>query len=78
MKLFGPIFALYVDPGSGSMVLQLLLGGFSGLYVIFRLFKEKILRMLGLGNQEADGGRLSVPQPIPAPAEEKKSVRHIA
>ena len=30
------------------MVLQLLLGGVSGVYVIFRLFNQKILRMLGI------------------------------
>ena len=41
----------YVDPGSGSMILQLLLGGVSGIYVIFRLFKQKILRMLGIRSE---------------------------
>ncbi len=35
------------------MVLQLLLGGVSGVYVIFRLFKQKILRMLGVRNESA-------------------------
>lgn len=43
--------AFYVDPGSGSMILQLLLGGVSGIYVIFRLFKQKILRMLGIHSE---------------------------
>lgn len=45
--------ALYVDPGSGSMVLQLLLGGVSGLYVIFRMFKQKILGVFGIRTEEA-------------------------
>lgn len=40
--------AMYVDPGSGSMMLQLLLGGVSGIYVIFRLFKQKILGLFGI------------------------------
>lgn len=40
--------AVYVDPGSGSMMLQLLLGGVSGIYVIFRLFKQKILGLFGI------------------------------
>ena len=40
--------AFYVDPGSGSMILQLLLGGVSGVYVIFRFFKQKILRIFGV------------------------------
>ncbi len=39
---------MYVDPGSGSMVLQILLGGVSGIYVIFRLFKQRILGFFGI------------------------------
>lgn len=50
---FLPSMALYVDPGSGSMVLQLLLGGVSGLYVIFRMFKQKILGVFGIRTEEA-------------------------
>ena len=42
------LLALYVDPGSGSMMLQLLLGGVSGIYVIFRMFKQKILGVFGV------------------------------
>jgi len=47
--------AVYVDPGSGSMMLQLLLGGVSGIYVIFRMFKQKILGFFGIhsGQPEA-------------------------
>ena len=45
---FLPLTAVYVDPGSGSMVLQLLLGGVSGVYVFFRLFKQKILGLFGI------------------------------
>jgi hypothetical protein len=49
---FLPSPAFYVDPGSGSMVLQLLLGGVSGIYVIFRIFKEKILGFFGIRVEE--------------------------
>ena len=35
------------------MVLQLLLGGVSGLYVIFRMFKQKILGVFGIRTGEA-------------------------
>lgn len=49
---FLPSLAFYVDPGSGSMVLQLLLGGVSGLYVIFRIFKQKILGVFGLHTEQ--------------------------
>jgi len=45
---FFPSLALYIDPGSGSMVMQLLLGGVSGIYVIFRIFKQKILGWFGI------------------------------
>jgi hypothetical protein len=45
--------AFYVDPGSGSMILQLLLGGVSGVYVIFRLFKQKIFRIFGMRTESA-------------------------
>jgi hypothetical protein len=55
------VLALYVDPGSGSMMLQLLLGGVSGVYVIFRMFKQKILGWFGV-QPEAD----TVAGPMPA------------
>lgn len=45
---FLPFVAVYVDPGSGSMLLQLLLGGVSGIYVIFRMFKQRILAFFGI------------------------------
>ena len=46
----GPV-AAYLDPGSGSMLIQLLLGGVAGLVVIVRLFWHRILDMLGLGGR---------------------------
>jgi hypothetical protein len=46
--------ALYVDPGSGSMMLQLLLGGVSGIYVIFRIFKQKILGLFGIHAEQPE------------------------
>ncbi len=38
----------YVDPGAGSMLLQLLLGGAAGLYALLKIFKQRILRLFGL------------------------------
>ena len=38
----------YADPGAGSLLLQLLVGGAAGLFVAFRLFREKILRLFGI------------------------------
>ena len=42
----------YVDPGAGSMLLQLLLGGAAGAFVFFRLFRQRLYRLLGFGKQE--------------------------
>ncbi len=44
----------YVDPGAGSMLLQLLLGGAAGLFVLFRLFKDKLRGFLGLRRSHDD------------------------
>ena len=61
---FVSFVAFYVDPGSGSMILQLLLGGVSGLYVIFRLFKQKILRMLGIETEPAPTAVSPLAEPV--------------
>ena len=59
-----PLLALYVDPGSGSMVLQLLLGGVSGLYVIFRLFKQRILSMFGIKTEPLPAAEHLAAEPL--------------
>jgi len=38
----------YIDPNSGSLILQVILGGVAGLAVIARLYWHKLLGMLGL------------------------------
>lgn len=42
----------YLDPGSGSMLLQLVLGGFAALGVIVKLYWYRIKNALGLGNKK--------------------------
>ena len=42
-----PAFA-YLDPGTGSMMLQVLLAGLAGLLVVLRLYWKKIKAFLGL------------------------------
>ncbi|MCZ6489964.1 MAG: hypothetical protein O7A06_05480 [Acidobacteria bacterium] len=42
----------YIDPGAGSLLLQLLLGGVAGAFVFFRLFKQKLFSLLGLGKDD--------------------------
>ncbi len=39
----------YLDPASGSMILQLILGGVAGLAVVVKLFWHKILGLFGVG-----------------------------
>jgi hypothetical protein len=41
----------YVDPGSGSMLLQLLLGGVAGLVVIAKLYWHRLLRFFRVGGR---------------------------
>jgi hypothetical protein len=33
----------YIDPGAGSMLLQILIGGFAGVFVVGRLFWKSIV-----------------------------------
>ena len=44
----GPVFA-YLDPGTGSMLLQVLLGGFVALGVAITMYWYKIRAAFGLG-----------------------------
>jgi hypothetical protein len=42
----------YLDPASGSLLLQLVLGGVAGLALVLKLFWHRILRLLGLKKPE--------------------------
>jgi hypothetical protein len=42
-----PAFA-YLDPGSGSMLLQVLLGGVAGIAVIAKLYWGRLLSLFGI------------------------------
>jgi hypothetical protein len=48
-----PAYA-YVDPGSGGMLIQLLLGGVAGLAVIVRLYWQRLLALIGLRKAEPE------------------------
>ena len=54
LLLANPLAAhAYIDPGTGeSMLLQLLQGGVAGAFVFFRLYKQKIFSLLGLGRDD--------------------------
>jgi hypothetical protein len=47
----------YLDPGTGSMILQVLLGGIAGMAVAIKLYWHKFLSLSGMGRQVA-GGRV--------------------
>ena len=57
--LVTPAFA-YIDPGSGGMMMQLLLGGFAGVVVLLRLYWQRFTTFIGLrktGSGTSDGVR---------------------
>ena len=58
----------YLDPGTGSMFLQLLLGGVAGLAVLLKLYWQRLLSFFGFGHQESDSAT-----EVAAPASEPES-----
>lgn len=67
MKTISPIFLAvflllvytrpaqaYLDPGSGSMLLQLLLGGIAGVLLALKLFWHHILSAFGIRKKESE------------------------
>jgi hypothetical protein len=51
-NLSHPAYA-YLDPGSGSMLLQLLLGGVAGIAMVFKLYWERIRSVFSRGNTDS-------------------------
>ena len=69
--LFSELYALllvansahaYLDPGSGSMLLQLVLGGIAGLAVLIKLYWHRFLALLGIRKQDAVSPHMGVPE----------------
>jgi hypothetical protein len=48
-----PTYA-YLDPGSGSMLLQVLLGGAAAVGVIVKLYWQRLRRLFGLRSADDD------------------------
>jgi hypothetical protein len=44
----------YLDPGTGSIILQVLLGGAAGLVLAGKLYWQKLVTMLGFKRKSAD------------------------
>ena len=49
----------YLDPGTGSIILQVLLGGIAGIALAIKLYWHKLLSLTGLDRQVQEGNRLS-------------------
>lgn len=49
--LAAPSAFAYLDPGSGSMLLQVLLGGLAAVGVAIRLYFHRLKRWLGFGRK---------------------------
>ena len=48
---FKAVFA-YLDPGSGSLLVQLLIAVIVGLLATFRLWKSRVLRLFGIEEEK--------------------------
>jgi hypothetical protein len=65
----------YLDPGSGSMILQALLGGVAGLFVAIKMFGVRIKETLFFWRKNEDEAPAPEPEPktaVPEPASEPK------
>jgi hypothetical protein len=51
--LRGTVFA-YLDPGTGSMIVQLLVGGVAAVAVTAKLYWHRILRLLRIRKDEPE------------------------
>ena len=60
MLLSGRPAYAYLDAGTGSMLLQLLLGGLAGLAVILKLFWHKVLGLFGIVKADEENIKPSV------------------
>ena len=74
LSLIAPSVAFaYLDPGSGSMLLQLVLGGLAGLAVIAKLYWHRLLTLFGVHSQqeesesETDSDSLTTSEPSDRP-----------
>ena len=65
VALFASPAQAYLDPGSGSMLLQLLLGGVAGITVVLKLYWRRLLHFFGRKQEEETD--LATPPPQSAP-----------
>jgi hypothetical protein len=63
----------YLDPGAGSMILQLILGGVGGLVVLAKLYLRKVTHLFGRQEQEPESAQ-TVAEGASGLAEEKERI----
>ena len=47
-------FAAYLDPGSGSLIVQLLIAALVGILATFRFWKARLLSLFGIEQESSD------------------------
>ena len=65
--MLGDAVFAYLDPGTGSMLVQLLVGGVAAAGVAIKLYWHRILRLLRIRKAEPEPDREPCP-PSPAPS----------
>jgi hypothetical protein len=60
----------YLDPGTGSIILQVLLGGVAGLLLAGKLYWHKILTALGIRHDAVESHTARDRQVVDAPTRE--------
>jgi hypothetical protein len=63
----------YLDPGSGSMLLQMLLGGIAGVAVSIKMFGKRVFRVLTFWKRHDD--EPAEPAPTAKREPEKEAVK---
>jgi hypothetical protein len=56
-----PAYA-YLDPGTGSMILQVLLGGVAGLALAGKLYWHRLLVLIGVRSDKPESGEQPTPR----------------
>ena len=59
----------YLDPGSGSMILQAILGGAAGLFVAIKMFGVRMKQTLFFWRKDEDDAEATKAPGVPAPRE---------
>ena len=49
----------YLDPGTGSIILQILLGGIAGIVLAIKLYWHKFLSLIGAGRHMPESNQFS-------------------